>query len=135
MNKELLTKLKHKKETHERSKQGQATCEEYRDTVQACRDKVRKAKVSLVLHLARDMKHNKKGFCKCISNKRKTREKGGATAEWSREDSTKNRENTEVLNAIFTLDFSSKTCIWQSQVPETSGKVRSKQDLPLVKED
>jgi len=46
---------------------------------------------------------------------------------------TKDRENV-VLDAIFTLDFSGKTCLRQSQVPETSGKVRSKQDLPLVKE-
>lgn len=37
------------------------TQEEYTDTIQAQRDKVRKAKASLVLHLARDMEGNKKG--------------------------------------------------------------------------
>lgn len=64
MNKELLTKLKHKKEAYERKPQGQAAQEEYKDTIQESKEKIRTAKDSLILHLARDMKDNKKGFCK-----------------------------------------------------------------------
>lgn len=44
MNKELLKKVKLKKETHKMWKQGQVTHEKYRDTVGVCRDGVRKAK-------------------------------------------------------------------------------------------
>lgn len=38
------------------------------------RDQVRKAKSQTELNLARDIKGNQKSFCKCITNKRKTRE-------------------------------------------------------------
>lgn len=44
MNKELLKKVKHRKEAHKMWKQGQVTHEKYRDTVGVCRDGVRKAK-------------------------------------------------------------------------------------------
>jgi len=43
MNKELLDKLKHKKEVYRGWKQGQVAWEEYREIVQAARDQVRKA--------------------------------------------------------------------------------------------
>lgn len=38
---------------------------------------VRRAKDHLELNLAKDVKDNKKGFSKCIGNKRKTRESVG----------------------------------------------------------
>lgn len=37
--------------------------EEYKDTIQECKVKIRKSNACLILHLARDMKDNKKGFC------------------------------------------------------------------------
>lgn len=74
MKKELLTKLGHKKKVYTSWKQGQVTQEEYRDTVQLCRDGAKKAKAHLELNLARDVKGNKKGFYKYISHNRKTRE-------------------------------------------------------------
>ena len=52
-------------------KQVQVTWEEYRDTVRACRDLVRKAKAQLELNVVRDVKENKKSFFKYISDKRK----------------------------------------------------------------
>jgi len=58
-------------------KKGQATWEEYRNVVKACRDAMRKAKVHLELNLARDVKDNKKGFFTYISRKQKTRENVG----------------------------------------------------------
>jgi len=58
-------------------KEGQATWEEYRNVVKACRDAMRKAKVHLELNLSRDVKDNKKSFFKYISSKRKTRDNVG----------------------------------------------------------
>jgi len=58
-------------------KEGQATWEEYRNVVKACRDATRKAKVHLELNLARDFKDNKKSFFKHLSSKRKARDNVG----------------------------------------------------------
>ncbi|GAB0205478.1 mitochondrial enolase superfamily member 1 [Grus japonensis] len=62
MNKELLGKVKQKKEAFRGWKQGQVAWEEYRETVQAARDQVRKAKALVEISLARDVKDNKKSF-------------------------------------------------------------------------
>lgn len=48
---------------------------------------------------------------------------------------TKHRENAQAPDAIFTLPKAGLAMEIQSQVPETSGKVRNKQDLFLVQED
>jgi len=74
MSKELLEELRQKTKVYGMWKEGQATWEEYRNVVRACRDAVRKAKVHLELNLARDVKDNKKDFSKYINNKWKTRE-------------------------------------------------------------
>ncbi|KAK4818026.1 hypothetical protein QYF61_004150 [Mycteria americana] len=74
LNRDLLVKLKSKREMHRQWKQGRETWEEYRDTAQMCRDGVRKAKVQLELNLARDAKNNKKGFYRYINQKRKVKE-------------------------------------------------------------
>jgi len=58
-------------------KEGQATWEENRNTVKACRDATMKAKAHLELKLARDVKNNKQGFFKYISSKQKTRDNVG----------------------------------------------------------
>lgn len=47
------------------------TQEEYTFAVSSCRDRVRKANMDLELNLARNVNGNRKGFCKCISSKRK----------------------------------------------------------------
>ncbi|GAB0208055.1 hypothetical protein GRJ2_003271200 [Grus japonensis] len=62
MTKELLGKVKPKKEAYRGWKQGQVAWEEYRETVRAARDQVRKAKALIELNLARDVKGNKKSF-------------------------------------------------------------------------
>jgi len=54
-------------------KEGQATWEQYRNIVRACREAMRKTR--LELNLARDVKDNKKDFFKYSSSKWKTREK------------------------------------------------------------
>ena len=47
----------------------------------------------------------------------------------------KDVENGEVLNAFFTLVFTGRICLQESQIAKTSGKVWSKKNLPLVEED
>jgi len=64
MNKELLDKLKHKKEAYIGWKKGQVAWEEYREFVQAARDHIRIAKALTELNLARDVKSNKKSICR-----------------------------------------------------------------------
>ncbi|KAK4811069.1 hypothetical protein QYF61_016355, partial [Mycteria americana] len=44
-------------------------------------------------------------------------------------------EKAEVPNAFFASVFASKTGLQECQVPETRGKVWSKEDVPLVEED
>ena len=77
MSKELLAKLKWKGKVYRRWKQGQDTCEEYRNIIRACREETRKAKPYLELNLARNVKDNKKAFFKYISSKRKARDNVG----------------------------------------------------------
>ncbi|GAB0190102.1 mitochondrial enolase superfamily member 1 [Grus japonensis] len=62
LNKELLGKVKHKKEAYRGWKQGQVAWEEYRETVRAAREQVRKAKALIEISLARAVKDNKKSF-------------------------------------------------------------------------
>jgi len=59
MNKELLAELRWKRKSHGMWKEGQATWEEYRNVVRACRDSARKAKAHLEFSLARDVRNNK----------------------------------------------------------------------------
>lgn len=68
LSKDLLVELKRKEEMRRRWKQRHASWEEYRDGVG-------KAKAQLELNLARDVKKNhKKGFYRCVGQKRKTKE-------------------------------------------------------------
>jgi len=48
---------------------------------------------------------------------------------------TQDMEKADVWKAFFALVFSSKIVLQKSQVPETMGKMRSKEGVPLVKED
>jgi len=59
MSRDLLVKLKGKKEMHRKWKQGQVSWEEYREAAWFCTDGVRKAKAMLELSLARDTRKTK----------------------------------------------------------------------------
>jgi len=78
LNKELLAEFRWKRKVHGMWKDGQATWEEYRNVVRACRDATRKAKARLEFNLARDVKNNKKGSSSTSS------EKGRLGTMWDR---------------------------------------------------
>ena len=69
-----MVRLRGKKELHREWKQGQVTWEKYRGAAWLSSDGVRKAKVRLEPNLAGDAKNNKKGFYRCVSQKRKVKE-------------------------------------------------------------
>ncbi|KFW68190.1 hypothetical protein AS28_13777, partial [Pygoscelis adeliae] len=100
-NKELLDKLKHKKEAYRGWKQGQVAWEEYREIVPAARAQVRKAKALIELNLARDIKGNKKRFYRYAGDKRKTRKNVGPLWNEMGDLVTRDTEKAEVLNDFF----------------------------------
>jgi len=90
--------------------------EEYRDTVQACRNTVRKAKAHLELVLVRNMKDNKKTFYRNISSKSKAKESMdllqnvGLLLPAGTEDLLmKGMEKAKVLTTSFTSVLTHKT--------------------------
>ncbi|GAB0179468.1 mitochondrial enolase superfamily member 1 [Grus japonensis] len=135
MSKELLQKLKGKKEVHSVWKEGLAIWEEYRNVVRVCRDATRKAKAHLELNLARDVKDNKKGFFKYISRKRKTRENVSPLLNEVGALVMEDTEKAELLNAFFASVFTAKAGPQESQTLEVGEEVWRKEDLPLVEED
>jgi len=135
MSKELLAELRRKRKIHGMWKEGQATWEEYRNVVKACRDAMRKAKAHLELKLARDVKDNKKSFFKYISSKRKTRDNVGLLLNEAGALVTEDAEKAELLNAFFASVFTVKAGPQQSQALEVREEAYRKDDLPPVKED
>ncbi|GAB0178742.1 mitochondrial enolase superfamily member 1 [Grus japonensis] len=128
MSKELLEKLKGKKEVYQMWKKKLATWEEYRDVVRHCKDATRKA--HLELKLVRDVKDNKKGFFKYISSKRKTRENVGPLLNEVGALVTEDTENADLLNAFLASVFSAQAGPQETQTLEVGEK-----DLPLAEED
>jgi len=118
MSKELLVELRWKRKVYGMWKEGQATSEEYRSVVRACRDATRKAKVHLELNLARNVKDNKKGFFKYISSKWKTRENVGPLLNEVHALVMEDTEKVELLNAFFASVFSGKAGPQESQALE-----------------
>ncbi|GAB0205664.1 mitochondrial enolase superfamily member 1 [Grus japonensis] len=118
MNKELLGKVKHKKEAYRGWKQGQVAWEDYRETVRAARDQVRKAKALIEISLARDVKDNKKSFYRCVSDKRRTRENMGPLRNEMGDLVTQDTEKAEVLNDFFASVFTGKCLSHTAQVAE-----------------
>ncbi|GAB0176434.1 mitochondrial enolase superfamily member 1 [Grus japonensis] len=130
MNKELLGKVKQKKKAYRRWKQGQVAWEEYRETVRAAREQVRKAKALIEISLARDVKDNKKSFYRYVSDKRRTRENVGPLRNEMGELVTQDMEKAEVL---FASVFTGKCLSHTAQVAE--GRDWENAELPTVGED
>ncbi|CAM5155924.1 unnamed protein product [Natator depressus] len=83
------------------------TREEYKN-IAACRSEIRKAKSHLVLQLARDIKSNKKGFFRYVSNKKKVKESVGPLLNEGGNLVTEDVEKANVLNAFFASVFTNK---------------------------
>ncbi|GAB0208696.1 mitochondrial enolase superfamily member 1 [Grus japonensis] len=133
MNKELLGKVKQKKEAYRGWKQGQVAWEEYRETVRAARDQVRKAKALIELNLARDAKDNKKSFYRYISDKRRTRENVGPLWNETGDLVAQDMEKAEVLNDFFASVSTGKCLSHTAQV--TEGRDWENAELAAVGED
>lgn len=73
---------RHKKASFRGWKQEQVTWEECRDTVQTCKDEVRKAKALMGVNLAREDKDSKKGFCNYIGDKKSRENVGPLLKGW-----------------------------------------------------
>jgi len=135
MSKELLVELRWKRRVYGMWREGQATWEEYRNVVKACRDATRKAKLHLEFNWARDVKDNKKSFFKYISSSQKTRDNVGPllneVGSLVMEDTLK----AVLLNAFFASAFIAKASSQESQALEVREKAHRKDDLPLVEED
>lgn len=103
-----LTELKHKKEVYGKWKTGYSTKEGYRSITWACRDGIGKTKVWLVLKQIRHVKCNKKGFCRYVGSKRKTRENLDLMLNQAGVLPMNGTEEAEVLNALFISVFTSR---------------------------
>ncbi|GAB0208321.1 mitochondrial enolase superfamily member 1 [Grus japonensis] len=133
MNKELLGKVKQKKEAYRGWKQGQVAWEVYRETVRAARDQVRKAKALTEISLARDVKDKKKSFYRYVSEKRRTRENVGPLRNETGDLVVQDMEKAEVLNDFFASVFTGKCSRHTAQV--TEGRDWENAEPPTVGED
>uniref|UniRef100_A0A674ICA9 Reverse transcriptase domain-containing protein n=4 Tax=Terrapene triunguis TaxID=2587831 RepID=A0A674ICA9_9SAUR len=109
LNHEILHDLKNKKESYKKWKLGQITKDEYRQTTQECRGKIRKAKAQNELKLAKGIKGNKKTFYQYIRSKRKTKDRVGPLLSEEGETVTGNLEMAEMLNDFFVSVFTEKS--------------------------
>ncbi|CAM5173164.1 unnamed protein product [Eretmochelys imbricata] len=84
------------------------TREEYKNIARTCRNDIRRAKSHLELQLARDVKSNKKGFFRYVSNKKKAKESVGPLVNEGGNRVTEDVEKADVLNAFFASVFTNK---------------------------
>ena len=84
---------------------GTGILEEYRDAAQWCRDEVRRAKARLELNLARDAKTKKKGFYRCVSQKKEVKESVPPLMSKNYKLASTDEEKAEVLNNFFASVF------------------------------
>ncbi|GAB0185333.1 mitochondrial enolase superfamily member 1 [Grus japonensis] len=143
LNKELLGKVKQKKEAYRGWKQEQVAWEEYRQTVRAARDQDTKAKAPVEINLARDFKDNKKSFYRYASDKKRTRENVGPLWNETGDLFAPDMEKAEVLNDFFASVFTGK-CLshtaqvtegrdWENAEPPTVGKDQVREYLRNLK--
>ncbi|GAB0185045.1 mitochondrial enolase superfamily member 1 [Grus japonensis] len=132
MNKELLGKVRHKKEAYRGWKQGQVAWEEYKETVRAARDQVRKVKALIEINLSRDVKGSKKSFYRYVSDKRKSRENVCPLWKAMGDLVTWGMEKAEVLNDFFASAFTDKSSSHTTQVTDGKGRDWENEEPPTV---
>ncbi|CAM4459507.1 unnamed protein product [Lepidochelys kempii] len=108
LNSEILADLEHKKEANKKWKIGQMTREEYKNIARGCKSEIRKAKSHLELQLARNVKSNKKGFFRYVSNKKKVKESMVPLLNEGGNLVTEDVEKANVLKAFFASVFTNK---------------------------
>ena len=135
MNKELLDKLKQKKEAYRGWKQGQVAWEEYREIARVAREQDRKAKALTELNLAWDVEGNKKAFYRYVSDRRQTRENVDPLRKEAGELVTRDVEKAEVLNDFFASLFNSKCSSHTAQAAECKGGDWENEEPPTIAED
>ncbi|CAM4551145.1 unnamed protein product [Caretta caretta] len=132
LNSEILAALKYKKEAYKKWKIGQMTRDEYKNIARACRSEIRKAKSHLELKPARDVKSNKKGFFRYVSNKKKVKESVGPLLNEGGNLVTEDVEKANVLNAFFASVFTNKV---SSQTTALDSTAWGGGDQPSVEEE
>lgn len=132
MNKELLVKLKHRKEKQKKQKQGQLNqCRGWVEDTETVSEHagielVRKVIAQQELSLVRDLKGIKEVSTNISAAKERLGEKE-SSAEW-------NMGKADLFHASFTLVFAGKICMQQSEASATREKTCSNQHLPSVEE-
>ncbi|GAB0189136.1 mitochondrial enolase superfamily member 1 [Grus japonensis] len=111
----------------------QVAWEEYRETVRAARDQVRKAKALIEISLARDVKDNKKSFYRYVGDKRTTRDNVGPFQNEMGDLVTQDMEKAKVLNDFFASVFTGKSLSHTAQV--TGGRDWENKEPLTVGED
>ncbi|CAM5082368.1 unnamed protein product [Natator depressus] len=132
LNSEIFADLKYKKEAYRKWKIGQMTRDDYKNIARACRSEIRKAKSHLELQLARDVKSNKKGFFKYVSNKKKVKESVGPLLNEGGNLVTEDVEKANVLNAFFAFVFRNKV---SSQTTALGSTAWGGSDQPSVEKE
>ena len=105
--KDLQLKLREKRDTYRKWKQGCKSWEEYSAAVRMCRDRIRKDKVQMELNLARYVKDNTKGFYRYKGRRRQAKESVPPLMKGNRELASSDIEKAEVLSECFASVFMS----------------------------
>ncbi|KFQ59950.1 hypothetical protein N334_02077, partial [Pelecanus crispus] len=134
LSRDLLVKLKSKRELHRQWKQGQVSWEEYREAARLCREGVRKAKARLELNLAREAKNNRKGFYRYVSQKRKAKDHVPTLMNKNGDLVSTDKEKAEVLNSFFASVFTGNLSPQPSQVDGPQDGDQGGKAPPTVRE-
>lgn len=82
------------------------------------------------MNLSRGVEDKKKGLCKYINSKRKTRGNLNPMLKSEEELLTKGMEKIKILSAFFASDFTGKTSLQESQTLETRRKSGARKNYP-----
>jgi len=96
--------------------------EEQKNAIWTCRNGIKKAKAQIELNLVRDVKNNSKGYYRCISLKRKSKESVPHLMNEKGELATMDMEKAEELKEFFAAVFTGSQDSHISQGSEPLGR-------------